>query len=108
MIAGLLVVLLVFAMGGLLFIVFLSAQGIEERRMEDERRAQQSVRPARHVPQFLVITQPAAPDIGGLNEAFLQQFREYVDAEQTLASEFVLHPSMETLYRESGRRLAGH
>ena len=33
---------------------------------------------------------------------------QYLEAEQLLADEFVLQPSIESLYRESGRRLTIH
>lgn len=108
MIAVLLVGLLVFVMGGMLLMLFLGAQGIEERLMEDDRREKQLLRQIAPVPQFLVVTQPSAPRLDGLDEAFLLQLCAYLEAEETLASEFVMQPSLENLYRESGRRLTEH
>ena len=40
-----------------------------------------------------------------VDEAILVRVQKYLEAEQTLAAEFVSKPSVEALYRESGRKV---
>ena len=55
-----------------------------------------------------MVSQPTRSPSGPLDEALFWQVRQYLEAEQLLADEFVLQPSMESLYRESGSRPTGH
>jgi hypothetical protein len=98
--------LFMFAFGGMLLILMLGA-----RRIEDEiktREAQALRADAAQIPRFFVVTPPARPRVGPLDDALLWQLQRYLEAEQTLADEFVLQPSIESLYRESGRRFTAH
>ncbi|MBI4518402.1 MAG: hypothetical protein HY699_21585 [Deltaproteobacteria bacterium] len=101
-------VLFTFAFGGILLAVFLGARSIEDEITERAREAQKVRADAARIRRFFVVTQPAAPAAGRVDEALLWQLQQYVNAEQVLADEFVLQPSMESLYRESGRRLTTH
>lgn len=104
MLAILIGALCVFGFGGLLLILFFGARGIEERLAEEQRQARE-VRGVVRVPQFLVMTRPEPPRLADVDEPMLWQLRQYLEAEQMLAEEFVSQPSLENLYRESGRRL---
>jgi hypothetical protein len=100
--------LFIFAFGGLLLILVLGARRIEDEmrvRALAERKARAEVA---RIPGFFVVSQPARPRAGQLDEALLWQLQQYLEAEQTLADEFVLQPSIESLYRESGRKLTTH
>ncbi len=105
---GLLVVLFTFAFGGMLLIVFLGARRIEDEFAAKIREAEAIQAKAARIPRFFVVTQPPAPRVGPLDDAFLGQLKQYLDAEQVLADEFVLQPSVENLYRDSGRKLTTH
>ena len=105
---AILVVLFTFAFGGMLLIVFLGARRIEDEFSEKAREVEAIRAKAARIPRFFVVTQPAAPRVGPLDDAFLWQLQQYLDAEQTLADEFVLQPSIESLYRESGKKLTTH
>ena len=63
---------------------------------------------AARIPRFFVVSQPTSPRRGPLDEALIRQLQQYLEAEQLLADEFVLQPSIESLYRESGRRPMSH
>jgi hypothetical protein len=93
--------LFMFTLGGVLLILLLGARRIENGRRERAREAQE-------IPRFFVLTPPAGPRIEQVDEALLWQLQAYLDAEQVLADEFVQQPTIESLYRESGRRLTGH
>ncbi len=105
---AILVVLFTFCFGGMVLIVFLGARRIEEEF--DAKAAQERTlrAEAARVPRFFVITQPAAPRVGPLDDAFLGELQQYLDAEQVLADQFVTQPSVESLYRESGRKITTH
>ncbi len=105
---GIVIVLSTFAFGGMLLIVFLGARRIEDEFAE-KTRVEEAIRAkAAWIPRFFVVTPPTAPRVGPLDDAFLGQLQQYLDAEQTLADEFVLQPSVENLYRDSGRKLTAH
>lgn len=106
---AILVVLFTFAFGGMVLIVFFGARRVEEELNERARERQEIRAQVARIPRFFVVTtQSAAPRVGPLDDAFLGQLQQYLDAEQTLADEFVLHPSVESLYRESGRKITTH
>jgi hypothetical protein len=96
------------AFGGMLLILILGARRIEDELAERAREAQQIRAAAARIPGFLVLTKPASPRIGQVDEALLWQLQQYLEAEQMLADEFVLQPSIESLYRGAGRRLTTH
>lgn len=100
--------LFTFAFGGMLLIVVLGA-----RRIEDELKAraceEHDIRAtAARIPGFFAANQPAGDELGRWDEALIGRLQQYLEAEQLLADEFVLQPSIESLYRESGRRLTVH
>lgn len=97
-----------FGFGGMLLILFFGARQIEDDLTQRAQEAQKIRADAARIPRFFVISQPASPRAGRPDEAFLSQLQDYLDAEQTLADEFVLQPSIESLYRESGRRITTH
>lgn len=100
--------LFTFALGGLVLILVLGARRIEDE-LEERARATQAMRAnAARVPNFLVVRRPTDARVGRVDEALLRRVQQYLEAEQILADEFVLQPSIESLYRESGRRLRGH
>ncbi len=108
MLAILIGVLSAFAFGGMLLILILGARRIEDELVERAREAQEIRAAAARIPRFFVVTQPASHRIGQVDEALLCQLQQYLEAEQTLADEFVLQPSIESLYRGAGRRLTAH
>jgi hypothetical protein len=101
-------VLFTFAFGGMLLMLVLGARGIEDEFKDRAWEVQKIRAEAARIPRFFVLTQPAGPAGGRVDEALLWQLQQYLDAEQVLADEFVLQPSIESLYRESGRRLTAH
>jgi len=100
--------LFAFAFGGMLLILFLSARRIEDEVNASARETQELRKRATRIPRFFVITSRPSPQIGRVDEKLLWQLQQYVQAEQMLADEFVLQPSLESLYRESGRKPVGH
>ncbi len=100
--------LFMFAFGGMLLILFLGARRIEDEFKDRAREVHKIRADAARIPRFFALTQPAGPAVGRVDEALLWQLQQYLDAEQLLADEFVLQPSIESLYRESGRRLTAH
>lgn len=100
--------LFTFLFGGMLLILIFGAQGIEAQLEEKEREAARFRAEGARIPRFFVVNQPVNPRPGVIDEAFASHVREYLEAEQVLADEFVLHPSIESLYRESGTRLTSH
>lgn len=105
---SILVVLFTFGFGGMLLILFFGAQRIEDEFKERVRETEEIRAQAARVPRFFVVTPPPPPRVGPFDDAFLWQLQQYLDAEQTLADEFVLQPSLESLYRDSGRKLTTH
>lgn len=100
--------LFAFVFGAMLLMLLVGARKIEDE-IEERAREQREVRArAARTPRFFVVTQPASPVAERLDEAVLWKLQQYLDAEQTLADEFVLQPSIESLYRESDRRLTVH
>ena len=100
--------LFTFLFGGMLLMLFFGARRIEEEFSERQREIQKVRADAARIPRFIVVSQPTSPRSGPLDEAILRQVQQYLDAEQLLADEFVLQPSMESLYRDSGRRPMSH
>jgi hypothetical protein len=100
--------LFTFAFGGLMLILVLGARRIENEIALRAREAREDRANAARAPHFFVANPPASARVGQIDEALLWRVREYLEAEQVLADEFVLQPSIESLYRESGRRLRGH
>ena len=100
--------LVTFLFGGMLLILIFGAQRIEAEREAAQREARKPRIDTARIPRFFVVNQPVAPRPGVVDEAFASHVRQYLEAEQLLADEFVLRPSMESLYRESGRRPVSH
>ena len=100
--------LFTFLFGGMVLILVFGARRIEEEFNEREQEIQKIRADAARIPRFIVVSQPAAPRSGPLDEGLLGQVQQYLEAEQRLANEFVLQPSMESLYRDSGRRPMSH
>ena len=97
--------LFAFLFGGMLLMLIFGAQEIEARRHE-EVEAEKLRAEAARIPRFFVVNQQ--PRNGVVDEAFAAHVRAYLEIEQMLADEFVLHPSLESLYRNSGSRLQSH
>jgi hypothetical protein len=100
--------LFTFLFGALGLILVFGARRIEDEFNEREQEIQKIRAEAARIPRFIVISPPAGARSGPLDEALFWQVQQYLEAEQLLADEFVLRPSMESLYRESGRRPASH
>jgi len=100
--------LFTFAFGGLVLILVLGARRIEDELEERARKAREIRVDAPRVPHFLVVSQPTGSRVGRVDEALLWRVQQYLEAEQMRVDEFVLQPSIESLYRESGRSLRGH
>ena len=100
--------LFTFLFGGMMLMLFFGARSIEEEFNERQREVSKVRADAARIPRFIVVGQPTRPRSGPLDEAVLRQVQQYLDAEQLLADEFVLQPSMESLYRDSGRRPMSH
>jgi len=101
-------VLFTFAFAGMLLISFFGAERIEGELAERAREAEKLRADAARIPRFFVVTQPASPGVGRVDDTLLWKLQEYLEAEQVLAADFVLQPSIESLYRESGKRLTTH
>jgi hypothetical protein len=99
--------LFMFTLGGVLLVLLLGARRIENGRRERARGAREIRAEAARIPRFFVAAPPAGPQVEQVDEALLWQLQEYLDVEQGLADEFVRQPTIESLYRESGRRLTG-
>lgn len=97
--------LFTFLFGGMMLMLFFGARRIEDEFNETQRQMNKVRADAARTPRFIVVSPPTRPRSGPLDDAILLQVQQYLDAEQLLADEFVLQPSMERLYRESGRRL---
>jgi|MudIll2142460700_1097286.scaffolds.fasta_scaffold116610_2 hypothetical protein len=93
---------------GMMLAIFFGAQRAEEEFKERAREAQEIREQAARIPRFLVVNRPTSPRPAPPDDALLWQVQQYLEAEQTLADEFVLQPSIESLYRESGRRITTH
>jgi hypothetical protein len=105
--------LFTFAFGGMLLIVVLGARKVEDELKERAKEVHDICADAARIPRFFLANQPAdyavaGHEIGRLDDALVGQLQQYLEAEQHLADEFVLQPSIESLYRESGRRLTVH
>ena len=98
-------VLFTFAFGGLMLALLMGARRIED---ELQAKAREASADAARIPRFFAVAPKPTREMGRLDEAALAQLQQYVEAEQLLADEFVLQPSIERLYRESGRRLTVH
>jgi hypothetical protein len=94
---------------GMMLAVFFAAQKAGERFAEERAHDAREIREqAARIPHFLVVSPPVSPRLAPLDEALVGQLQRYLEVEQTLADEFVLQPSIESLYRESGRRITTH
>ena len=102
LIAGLFIV----AFGGMILILVLGAQEVEGEVKVRETEARGAPAEFSRLPDLLV-TPPARPRVSEPNDV-LQQLQQYLDAEQTFADEFVAQPSIESLYRETERKLSPH
>jgi hypothetical protein len=98
---GVLVLLAAFLVGGTLLILLFGAQ-IEDLGERDE----QTGAAAGAVPRArrLAFARPSASASGEPEDAWFSEVQAYLEAEQMVADEFVLQPSMERLYREPGER----
>jgi hypothetical protein len=100
--------LFAFLFGAMLLILVFGAQRIEGEFNEREQEIQKIRAAAARIPRFIVVSPPASARSGPLDEALLWQVQQYLETEQLLADEFVLRPSIESLYRDSGRRPVSH
>jgi hypothetical protein len=100
--------LFTFLFGGMMLILLLGARRIEDEMKERAREVSEIRADAARIPRFFLVAQPAGREVGRLDEALVGRLQQYLEAEQLLADEFVLQPSLESLYRESGRRLTVH
>ncbi len=100
--------LFTFAFGGMLLIVVLGARNIEDELKARARQENDIRTAAARIPGFFFANQPMASEAGRQDEALIGRLQQYLEAEQHLADEFVLQPSIESLYRESSRRLTVH
>jgi len=100
--------LFTFMFGGLVLIVFLGARRIEDEFEERKKEIGEIRAQAARIPRFLVVSPLASARVARSDEALVWQVQQYLETEQVLADEFVLQPSLESLYRESGRRITGH
>ena len=100
--------LFTFLFGGMMLMLFFGARRIEDEFNESQREITKVRADAARIPRFIVVSQPTSPRSGPLDDSILWQVQQYLDAEQLLADEFVLQPSMESLYRDSGRRPMSH
>ena len=110
MLAILIACLSIFLFGGMLLALVLGALRIESEREEERAAAaRETHRQAAAVPRFFFVAPPTQPrPILQPDDALLLRLQRYLEAEQMLANEFVLQPSIERLYRESDHRLRGH
>lgn len=100
--------LFTFAFGGMILILALGARRIEAELAGKEREEQKGREEVARIPRFFFVPQSASPRTGRMDEALLWQLREYLDAEQVFADEFVSQPSVESLYRDTGSRFTTH
>lgn len=100
--------LFTFLFGAMMLILVFGARRIDEEFNEKAQEIQKIRADAARVPRFIVVSRPPSPRSGPLDEALLWQVQQYLEAEQLLADQFVLQPSMESLYRDSGRRPTSH
>ncbi len=102
----LLVVLCIFAWGGMLLILCLGAQAIDAEHAKRRRESDEIGALAAGIPRFFFKIGPApTPGATPLDDAFVSEVRKYVAAEQILAAQFVSEPSVASLYRQSDTRI---
>ena len=95
MLGVLLGALFAFGFGGVLLILVLGAQRIE--RELQARAAEEIGAQAERLPRFFMVTPPPGPQDGPPDRLLLWQLQQYLRAEESLADEFVLQPSVESL-----------
>ena len=100
--------LFTFLFGAMVLILVFGARRIEDEFNERAQEIQEIRAAAARIPRFIVVSPPTGARSGPLDEALFWQVQRYLEAEQLLADEFVLRPSMESLYRESGRKPVSH
>ena len=100
--------LFMFLFGAMVLMLVFGARGIEAEFNEREQEIQRIRADAARIPRFIVVSPPTGARSGPLDEGLFWQVQQYLEAEQLLADQFVLQPSMESLYRDSGRRLTVH
>jgi hypothetical protein len=100
--------LFTFVFGAMLLILVLGARRVEDEFNERAQEIQKIRAHASGIPRFIVVSPPTGTRSAPLDEALLWQVRQYLEAEQLLADEFVLRPSLESLYRDSARRPVSH
>lgn len=96
--------------GGLLLAVYLGFRSVEEQRTvrKEEEQAWRfglTGSGATRLGERLV-TAASESAVKPDEEAMVRRVQNYIESEQTLADQFVSHPSVESLYRESGRKSA--
>jgi hypothetical protein len=100
--------LFTFLFGAMVLILVFGARRIDDEFNERAQEIQKIRADAARIPRFIMLRQPTSPRSGPLDEALLWQVQQYVEAEQLLVDQFVSQPSMESLYRDSGRRPTSH
>jgi hypothetical protein len=90
-----------------LLVLLLGARSIEDQLAERAGKTREIHARAVRVPRFLVVNRAPAAQ-GWIDPMLLSRVQQYLEAEQMLAEEFVLQPSIESLYRDSGRSITGH
>ncbi len=100
--------LFAFLFGAMVLALFFGARSVEDQFNERAQEIEKIRAEAARIPRFIVVSQPPAPHAGPLDEKLFWQVQQYLDAEQQLADQFVLQPSVESLYRESGSRPTRH
>jgi hypothetical protein len=100
--------LFTFLFGAIVLILVFGTRRIDDELNERQREIQKIRADAARIPRFIVVSPPTGARCGPLDEALFWQVQQYLEAEQLLADQFVLQPSMESLYRDSGRRPTSH
>ena len=98
--------LMLFLFGGMALALGAAYASTERaRQMEEEARRGQMARTTQAIPGFFVMPgRGERPlDMPGFDEALVARLESHVREEQALVSDFVHHPSVNSLYRQGPR-----
>lgn len=91
--------------GALFLMLLLGYRSVEQERSKEEETSRESRDNFIPVPRFFARLSPERPaDVAeGVNESVLRGVQRYLEMEQASAEEFVSRPSVDRLYRKTGR-----
>ena len=95
-----LAIFLAFLVGGMMLALVLGYQGTEDRRAAEERRRAADVVLANRGLFAELDPRLASPTLAVFDDALLARVERHVREEQAFVTQFVDHPSIDSLYRQ--------